>query len=237
MAEASCLQLDSSSANDNQNQNSGHMRSTQFDRPDNGEITAVSSLSPPMTKSEEPTENFCEQVSSYSIRMDQPLIMTQEVHYLDILTYVINALNLLSSSSLMRVNDDVIQGTGPAGAIECLLSEAAYGVGSFSLTDPDYNTVQKNYMLLNALFLKRGDQIRFFAKDWGLLKPYGYNSLLSDLLKNDTGLPINLEFTKKLKDGVSFVWINENGLTTEMPETFQCMGRFTNLEIATDRIF
>ena len=149
MAEASCLQLDSSSANDNQNQNSGHMRSTQFDRPDNGEITAVSS--PPMTKSEEPTENFCEQVSSYAIRLDQPLIQTQEVYYLDILTYVINALNLLSSSSLMRINEGVIQGTGPAGAVECLLSEVAYGVGSFSLTDPDYNTVQKDYMLLNAL--------------------------------------------------------------------------------------
>ena len=160
-----------------------------------------------MTKSEKPTENFCDEVSSYSIRMDQPLIMTQEVHYLDILTYVINALNLLSSSSLMRINEDVIQGTGPAGAIECLLSEAAYGVGSFSLTDPDYNTVQKEYMLLNALFLKRGDQIRLFAKDWGLLKPYQYNSLLSDLMKNDTGLPINLDFTNNLKDGVSFLWI------------------------------
>ena len=165
MSEASCLQLDSSSANDNQNQNSYVARSSQSDRPDNGEISAVSSLSPPMTKSEKPTENFCDEVSSYSIRMDQPLIMTQEVHYLDILTYVINALNLLSSSSLMRINDDVIQGTGPAGAIECMLSEASYGVGSFSLTDSDYNTVQENYMLLNALFLKRGDQIRFFAKE------------------------------------------------------------------------
>ena len=141
MAEASCLQLDSSSTNEhNQNQASRHMRSSQSDRPDNGELTAVSS--PPMTKSEEPTENFCEQVSSYAIRLDQPLIQTQEVYYLDILTYVINALNLLSSSSLMRINDDVIQGTGPAGAIECMLSEAAYGVGSFSLTDSDYNTVQ-----------------------------------------------------------------------------------------------
>ena len=237
MSEASCLQLDSSSANDNQNQNSYVARSSQSDRPDNGEISAVSSLSPPMTKSEKPTENFCDEVSSYSIRMDQPLIMTQEVHYLDILTYVINALNLLSSSSLMRINDDVIQGTGPAGAIECMLSEASYGVGSFSLTDPDYNTVQENYMLLNALFLKRGDQTRFFAKDWGLMKPYGYNKLLADLLKNDTGLPINLEFIKTLKDGVSFVWINENGLTTEMPDTFQCMGRFTNLELETERIF
>ena len=71
MSEASCLQLDSSSANDNQNQNSYVARSSQSDRPDNGEITAVSS--PPMTKSEEPTENFCEQVSSYAIRLDHPL--------------------------------------------------------------------------------------------------------------------------------------------------------------------
>ena len=63
MAEASCLQLDSSSTNEhNQNQASRHMRSSQSDRPDNREITAVSS--PPMTKSEEPNENFCEQVSS-----------------------------------------------------------------------------------------------------------------------------------------------------------------------------
>ena len=174
MAEASCLQLDNSSTNEhNQNQTTRHRRSSQSDRPDNGELTAVSSS--PMTKSEEPIENFCDKVSSYAIRLDQPLIQTQEVYYLDILTYVINALNLLSSASLVRINEDVIQGSGPAGAVECMISEAAYGVDTFSLTDPDYNTVHKEYMLLNALFLKRGDQIRFFAKDWGLLKQHGYN--------------------------------------------------------------
>ena len=146
IAEASCLQTTEGSIINqaNYNQVSRHMRSSQPNRPDNRETAAVSST--PMTFSEELNENFCEQVSSYAIRLDQPLIQTQTVHYLDILTYVINSLNVLSSSSLMRINEGVIQGTGPAGAVECFLSEAAYGVGSFSQTDPNYNTVKKDYM-------------------------------------------------------------------------------------------
>ena len=165
MAEASCLQTTEGSIVNEFNYNqqvSRQPRSSQPNWPENGEITAVSSA--PTTLSEEPNFNYCAQVSLYALRLDQPLIQTSTVHYLDILTYVINSLNVLSSSSLMRKDEGIIEGTGPSGVVECFLSQAAYGIGSFSQTNPNYYTVKKEAMLLNALFLKREEKIRFLQK-------------------------------------------------------------------------
>ena len=71
MAEASCLQTTEGSIVNEFNYNqqvSRQPRSSQPNRPENGEITAVSST--PMTLSEEPNDNYCAQVSSYALRLD-----------------------------------------------------------------------------------------------------------------------------------------------------------------------
>ena len=205
------------------------------DQPDDRENAAQTSRTPPT--SSETDLSYCLQVSSYLLRLDQPIVQTSTVHYLDILIYIVNNLNVLASSSLMRKDENTIVGTGPSAAVECWLSQASYGIGTFDQTNPDYFTVKKEPKLLNALFLKREEKIKLFAKNWGILDENGYTEMLSDFLHNDTGLPIDLDFINQLNEGVSFLWVSKSGLTTEMPETYECQGKFTNLEIETEKLF
>ena len=115
---ANCQQTTDTSIDNELNYNQQvprQIRSSIPDRPDDRENTAQTSTPP--TSSEETDLSYCSQVSSYLLRLDQPIVQTSTVHYLDILIYIINSLNVLASSALMRKDEDTIVGTGPSAAV------------------------------------------------------------------------------------------------------------------------